>query len=334
MPELRRNPITGQWVIIAPERGGRPHELARPGRRAAALAHVKTCPFCPGNETMTPPAITEVPGGGSDARWQLRVFPNRYPALSPEAATLDLASSPLFEAVPGVGAHEVIVETPVHNRFPVDRTDEEMLLLVTAYRQRCAELMSRASVRYVLIFKNHGEEAGTSLEHPHSQVIAAPLVPENMRRSHEIAREHHERTGRCLLCDVAEEESRAASRVVFRDDKFVVFHPFAAARPAETWVIPLAHQAALHQLSDESAMAFARVLRRTLRQLSTGFGDPDFNFAVHSAAKPDADKPYLHWYLQLMPRLSKPAGFELGSGIFINTSPPELTAEQMRSAPA
>jgi UDPglucose--hexose-1-phosphate uridylyltransferase len=184
----------------------------------------------------------------------------------------------------------------------------------------------------MLVFKNHGEAAGTSLVHPHSQIIAAPIVPETVRRSHELAKEHQQRSARCLLCDVLAEEIQGGERMVSRDERFAVFHPFAAARRAETWIVPLQHQAVFQELGDDAAEGFARILGRTLAQLSAAFGDPDFNYAIHSAPRPGAHDPYLHWYLQLIPRMTKAAGFELGSGIFINTSPPEVAAAQMRSA--
>ncbi len=334
MSELRRNPLTGQWVIIAAERGGRPHERARPRSREAAPAFLESCPFCPGNEASTPPAFLEVADPATPGGWLVRGFPNRFAALGPDGRPADLSRGPLLKALPGIGAHDVIVESPSHNRFPADRTDDEMLTVLEAYRRRCMELAAQPSTAYVLAFKNHGEEAGTSLVHPHSQVIAAPLIPEDTRRSRQIARRHHARTGECLLCAVAEAEVNDGTRVVAQDERFVVFHPFASSRPAETWLVPLQHEPAFHQSNDDVLRAAAAALRRTLAQLRAGFGDPDFNYAIHSTADVGDDRASLHWYLQLLPRLTKAAGFELGSGIYINVAPPEETAATMRSASA
>ena len=262
------------------------------------------------------------------------MFPNKYGAVGPATGISDASQGSLFVASPGDGRHEVIVETPVHNRFPADRSQEEMVLLVRAYQQRYLALTERPSARYVLLFKNHGVEAGTSLEHPHSQIIATTVVPESVRRRGEIAREHRLRTGRCLYCQIAAEEVRLGTRVVYRDDLFVAYHPFAASRPAETWIVPLDHRPSFGNASEEELTRFASVLSSTLKQLAAGFGDPDFNYAIHSCpcGLDDASRDSWHWHLQLAPRLTKVAGFELGSGIFINTVSPEKAAETMRQA--
>jgi len=333
MSEFRLNPATGEWVIVAAERRRRPEEHARPTRRRHVASYVQGCPFCAGNEAQTPPAVLESADPAANGPWGVRVFPNRFPALEPSPPSAAASQGPLFTAVSGEGAHEVVVETPVHNRFPALRSDDEIRLMVQAYQQRYLALMARPSTEYVLVFKNQGEAAGTSIEHPHSQIIAAPVVPESVWRSGEIAREHHRRSGRCLQCQLAEEEMRVGSRVVHRDDRFVVFHPFAAASPAETWIVPLDHQPSFGWVGESALAAFASVLARTLRQLSAGFGDPDFNYAIHSAPRTEEDQPYWHWRLQLIPRLTKAAGFELGSGIYINIASPETTAETMRLAP-
>lgn len=321
-------------MIIAGERRRRPHEFARPRRRRQRLpSWVQSCPFCPGNEGLTPPPVLEIPAPAAQSRWQVRAFPNKYPALGPAPLSQAKSEGPLFVAVSGEGAHEVLVETPLHNRFPAARDEGEMALLVQAYQERYLALMARPSTRYLLVFKNQGEEAGTSIEHPHSQIIALPVVPAMVQRRCEIASEHYDRTGQCLYCEMAEGELRLGDRVVYGDHQFVVFHPFAAARPAETWILPLEHQSSFGQVREGSLGAFAAVLARTLRQLSRGFGDPDFNYAIHSAPRGEEGKPYYHWHLQLIPRLTKAAGFELGSGIYINIASPEETAEVMRGVP-
>lgn len=333
MSELRRNPLTGHWVIIASERVARPHDAVRAARRAASPSHDERCPFCPGNEPMTPPPLLEMAAPDPPGAWRVRAFANKYAALSPDAAPSN-SRSPLLQSRPGIGAHEVIVETPVHNRFLADRTEDEMTSVVQAYQQRCEARMQESTTAYLLIFKNHGEEAGTSLIHPHSQAIAAPIVPEDVRRACDIAQAHFSDTRRCLLCNVAEEELKAGERIVSRDERFVVFHPFAAARPAETWIVPLEHQSTFHDLPADDLEPFASVLLRTLRQLRAAFDDPDYNYAIHSAPVALASEPYLHWYVQLIPRLTKAAGFELGSGIYINPLAPEESADAMRSASA
>lgn len=333
MPELRRDPTSGQWVIIAEERGRRPHEAGRPRRERQGLPpYVESCPFCPGNEHMTPPPVLQVPAQGGSSGWQIRAFPNKFPALTPSVSRDTPSEEPLFTAVSGRGAHEVLVETPVHNRFPADRDEGEMAALVQAYQERYRDLASLDYVKYVLVFKNQGEEAGTSIEHPHSQIVAAPVVPENIRRRIETAREYEGRTGRCVYCDVAAEELRRGTRVVYHDDRFVVFHPFASARPAETWIVPVEHEPSFGAVGRELLEALGSTLLRTLRQLRNAFGDPDFNYAIHSPPRDEQEQPYYHWHLQLIPRLTKAAGLELGSGMYVNTMAPEDAASLMRAA--
>ena len=237
MSELRLDPTTKEWVIIAGERGRRPHEYARSNQPSDVPSYVESCPFCPGNEELTPPAVLEILDLKTH-QWRVRGFPNKFAALGPSSPTIGVQDRPPFVALPGEGRHEVLVETPEHNRFPSTRNDEEMLLMIQAYQERYRALLALPSTQYVLIFKNHGEEAGTSLEHPHSQIIAAPVIPERVRRSGEIARNHYDQTGQCLNCRSADEEIRAGSRIVYQDQKFVVFHPFAAAHAAETWILP------------------------------------------------------------------------------------------------
>lgn len=333
MSELRLNPLTREWVIIAGERRRRPHRFARRRRRRPLPDYLPDCPFCPGNEAMTPPSVLEIPGSGPDG-WQIRAFPNKYPALSPSTPGEERREGPLFAARGGQGAHEVLVETPRHSRLQPLREPGEMWLLVQAYRERYLALKGQPGMKYVLIFKNHGEEAGTSIEHPHSQIIAAPLLPEAVRRRGRIAREHWQGSGYCLCCQVAQEEMRLGQRMVYQDDGFAVFHPFAATCPGETWIVPLEHCPSFGRASEGTLRRFADVLLRTLRQLSAAFGQPDYNYVIHSAPRGEEDQPHHHWYLQLVPRLGRTAGFELGSGVYINVTSPEETAAAMRRAPA
>lgn len=332
MPEFRLDPTTGEWVIIAGERGRRPQEYVRPRAGRDAPAYADGCPFCPGNEAMTPPDVLLLPDSSSKSRWQVRVFPNKHAALTTTPSQANASEGLLFRAVPGFGIHEVLVETPAHNCFPAMLSHEETTLLVQAYQQRFSALAASPSIQYILIFKNHGERAGTSLVHPHSQIIAAPMVPENVLGKRRIAQEHHQNTGKCLYCHLVEEEVRSGARVVYDDELFLVFHPFAAARPAETWIVPRNHQPSLSQVDEPELSRLAAVLNRTLKQLRAGFSDPDLNYAIHSTARSGEHTPYLHWFLQLVPHLSESAGFELGSGININVEPPEHTAELMRRA--
>ena len=335
MSEFRQNPLTGQWVIIAGERGNRPTQQPRPSTQRNAPSYDENCPFCPGHESETPPTVFEMRDATGGEQWQLRGFANKFPALVPDNIPSSDASSPLFLALPGRGEHQVLVETPIHNRFPAARTEGEMVRLMEAYQQRYLSLMELPWIEYVLIFKNHGKEAGTSQEHPHSQIIASPITPDSVQRRGEAAGEHYKRTKMCLMCQIIAEESRSGSRVVFQDRQFIVFHPFASSRPAETWVVPINHQASYAQASGEVVSGLGNTLLRALKMLASGFSDPDFNYVLHTSPKAAESPPpeYWHWYLQIIPRMTAIAGFELGSGIFINTVPPEQTAAVMREAP-
>lgn len=334
MSEFRQNPLTGQWVIIAGERRSRPGGTDRPNTRWDTPVYDKNCPFCPGNESETPPTVFEMRGATGEDQWQVRGFANKYPALGAHDIASSLSSNPLFLALPGRGEHQLLVETPIHNRFPAARTEREMVRLMDAYQQRHLSLMELPWIEYVLIFKNHGREAGTSQEHPHSQIIASPIMPDSVQRSGEVAGEHYKRTGMCLMCQIVAEESRAGTRVVLHEQQFVVVHPFAASRPAETWVVPITHQPSYAEASGEVVAGLGSALLRTLKKLASGFSDPDFNYVLHSSPKSAENQPpeYWHWYLQIFPRMTTAAGFELGSGIFINTMPPEQTAAIMREA--
>lgn len=316
-------------MIIAAGRAARPRdEPKEPRQRSPQPDFDADCPFCPGNEHQTPPATLELPRAEQGA-WRLRVVPNKYPALSPSEELQTPKRNGVFRYVPAWGRHEVLVETPFHNRVLADRDETEMGELLSVYQERCRELQSLDGVKYVLVFKNQGAEAGTSLVHPHSQIIAAPVVPERQKRMETIAARHHRRTGRCLYCDMVEQEIRDARRVIYRDDHYVVFQPFASAYAAETWIAPLAHETSFASAERAPLGRLGSILLRTLRQMRAAFDDPDYNFAIRSA-RPGA--PRYHWHLQLIPRLTRSAGLELASGMYINPLSPEEAANRMRSA--
>jgi UDPglucose--hexose-1-phosphate uridylyltransferase len=236
----------------------------------------------------------------------------------------------LFRELDGVGAHEVIIETPFHDRQLPVMTDREVADVLTAYQMRYQSLRKDPLLKYIILFKNHGEAAGTSLEHSHSQLVATPVPPMTLRRKYEVAIAHYDDTGRCLYCDVAEEERKAKSRVVMETDRFLVFHPFASRVPFETWIMPKRHQPSFGQVSENDLRDLAPVLRRTLRTMYERLGDPDFNYIIHSAPIEDENKDYYLWHIQILPRLTTIAGFELGSGIYISTMLPERSAATMR----
>lgn len=279
---------------------------------------------------MTPPPVLEVPHPDNDGRWQVRVVPNKFPAVTPSAPPLE-AQPGLFQRATGRGRHEVIVDTPVHGHLAADFRDAELELLASAYQQRFTALMAEEQTKYVIIFKNQGERAGASLEHSHSQILALSLVPEMERRRERIAAAHFEKTRRCLWCDLIEAETKDAQRIVLSDESFVVFQPFAAARPGETWILPRHHSPSFGQVDAEGLAGFASVLRQTLLRLRFALNDPDFIYAIHSASRLVKSGQSYHWYLQLIPQLATLAGLELAAGMYVNTVAPEDGAAAMRA---
>ncbi len=330
MTEIRRNPLNGDWVLFAPGRRARPQEFARSRRGRRVPRRVSDCPFCPGNEEMTPPPTLELPSPDGDG-WAIRAFPNRYPALSSESTGDISVQNGLFERRPAVGAHEVIVESARHNGFPNVRSAGEYELLLTAYQDRSRALLSLPGVVYVLVFKNHGDAAGTSLIHPHSQLIGTPVLPPREQHIKRSADEYSARTGRCLVCDVVDQELREGERVVWKSGRFAVIEPFAAEHPGETWIMPTVHGPPFVDLGREALPELAEVLRRTLQLVADGLGDPDYNYALHQEPPNHAAAESQHWYIQVVPRLKEFAGFEIGSGMALNTLLPEAATELLRS---
>ena len=335
MPELRQDPATKQWVILATERAKRPHDFSRPAVQVSVPEYKADCPFCPGNERMTPPETMAYRKGGNanGSGWWVRSFPNKFSALVPEGSLSRKEEEGIFRKMDGVGQHEVIVECPQHNLcIPLmgDRQVEEIIL---AYRERYLALREDPRFKVIIIFKNHGPRAGTSLEHPHSQLVAMPIVPLTVRYRFEKAAGHFDDEGTCVYCDILREGFNVPTRLVLETDRFAAFHPFASRAPFETWIIPKAHNASFGSISMEEAKEFAHVLKKTLGKLYRGLNNPDYNYIIHTAPIKDEQEEYFHWHLQIIPRLVTPAGFELGTGMFINVALPEQTAAFIRDLP-
>jgi UDPglucose--hexose-1-phosphate uridylyltransferase len=330
MSELRLDPTTEEWVIIARERAKRPDDFAHERHKRALREFSPSCPFCPGNESMTPQETLLYPGDGGKP-WQVRAFVNKFPALSPGGRTTSKLEAGFFTEMGGVGNHEVIVETPLHNRSLALMREDEVLSVLRAYHERYNALSRRPLAKIVIIFKNQGPAAGTSLEHSHSQIVVAPVVPRHIRMRHEVATRYYDKYGRCLYSDLTERELESGKRIVMDDGKFVVFHPFASQRPFETWIVPRKRRACFGKVPAEDLESLSHVLRLTLLKLYRGLNDPDFNYIIDTAPIGDENEPYYMWHMRVIPRLTEPAGFEIGSGIYINTAVPEETAAFMRN---
>ncbi len=327
MSELRQDPTTYDWVIIAKERAKRPHEFKR-GNTVKSLLPDRSeeCPFCPGNEDRTPTA--EAVYGAPD-NWRIRVVPNKFAALTPIGDTKREERN-LFRKIQGYGRHEIIIENPLHNKPIAFLSDEHVEEIIKVYRDRYLALKEDPNVKIIIIFKNHGEAAGTSLEHPHTQIVASPVVPPFIRRRYEIATQHFDNTGRCLYCDLLLSEVEAGERIIKATDYFVALHPFASHYPFETWIMPKVHSSSFGKIVDLEIKELSRLLKEILLKLYLSLEDPDFNLIIHTAPVDDEHKIYYLWHIQIIPRLTLAAGFELGSGIYINTAMPEETAVFMR----
>jgi UDPglucose--hexose-1-phosphate uridylyltransferase len=329
MSEIRQDPTTKEWVIIATERKKRPSDFSHYSSRPETPAYSSSCPFCPGNESMTPHAELTL-SDKTNGSWQVRVFANRFPAVTPEGDTSRHREQGCFLSMSGVGFHEVIVENPAHNKLLALMKDDEVARILTAYHERYCVVAQSPLVKSIIIFKNYGIGAGTSLEHPHSQLVAMGIVPRHMRNQYEVAISYYDDTGRCVYSDLTSCELEAGTRIVMETKKFVVFHPFASHRPFETWIMPRGNQSSFAQSSMEDLQDLASVLRITLLKLYHGLNNPDFNLVIDSAPVGEEKTDFYLWHLRIIPRISEAAGFEIGSGININTALPEETAKFMR----
>jgi len=329
MPELRREPITGRWVIISTERRNRPSSYVTVPRNKEA----SMCPFCPGNESHTPPEVLAYREAGSEPDrpgWHLRVISNKYPALKVEG-TLDRAPHGIYDQMNGVGAHEVIIETPEHAHDMVDMTDNEVRNVLWSYRERMTDLERDLRFKHIIVFKNYGEAAGSSLEHSHSQLIATPIVP--MRIVEEVAgaRRYYDFKERCIFCDVIRQELSDQERIIRDHDAFVAYMPYASRFPFEACIIPKAHQSSYLEMSDAEYLTLARCLKDTLLRLKMALNNPPFNYVLHTRPLVRECTEYYHWHFEIIPRLTKMAGFEWGTGFYINPTAPEEAAAFLRN---
>ncbi len=337
MPQFRKDPITETWVIIAEERGHRPEDFEA---NQYFEKDQEYCPFDPGNEDMTPPEIFAVrPQGAKHSEWQVRVVPNKYPALAIEGK-LNREGRGMFDMMNGIGAHEVVIETPEHNYDIPDYKLEQMDRVLEAYQRRVLDLRKDRRFRYILVFKNKGRSAGATLAHPHSQIIALSVTPKRVKEKLEGAREHYLDKKRCIFCDIISEELKEEERIVYQDSNFVVWSPFAARFPFETWILPRKHNYDFASISSGDRKQLGRVLQDTITRLNNALQSPDYNFLINTSPNPNIkterpghfstiEKDY-HWHIEIIPRITSVAGFEWGSGFYINSTPPEEAARYLR----
>lgn len=334
MTEIRQNKATRQWIIFAPSRSKRPEDFSRKGDGGAQADRLPeldaACPFCPGNESMLPGIKLELSEPGSDS-WRTRVVPNKFPALTNDGGT-QRHSEGIYLAMPGYGQHEVIIESPLHNQDIAEMSDDEMGTIIETYHRRYVDLMNIPGHMMAIVFRNHGVRAGTSLVHPHSQIVATGIVPHRIRRREERAQSYFDEWGKCVYCEILAYESQDQQRVIQENDSFLSFVPYAAEVPFEIWIAPKRHQADFGDITDLEKKHLARATRDALARLSSRLDDPDYNYIINTAARYRAAEPHLHWYLQIRPRLTTPAGFEIATGMAVNPNLPEEDASLLRSS--
>ncbi|MHB8780062.1 MAG: galactose-1-phosphate uridylyltransferase [Candidatus Geothermincolia bacterium] len=331
---MRQDPLTGRWVVIATERGKRPESFTHvPDRRVEPTGD---CPFCPGNEALTPPEVYAEAGEGrlpDAAGWRVRVVPNKYPAFTADGEVKP-ACDGLYCSFDGVGFHEVIIHSVDHHRSWAQMNRAELASVLRAYRERYRAHCEDPRIRYIHFIENHGREAGASIEHPHSQLFALPLVPPVLEEELRGLRAYRESEGGCLLCAMVRSEEAGGTRMVGERGGFVAFEPYASRVPFETWVTSRSHLSSLEDLSEAALADLSELLGETLRRVFHALNDPPYNLILHTAPCDGAQAGLFHLHFELWPKLSLPAGFEWGTGMMINTALPEECATFLRGAHA
>ncbi|MFC1489996.1 galactose-1-phosphate uridylyltransferase [Candidatus Latescibacterota bacterium] len=335
MSELRKDPVTGRWVIISTERAKRPTDYVSSEQKNESA----NCPFCEGREHMTPPEVYAIRDNNSpvDTKgWEIRVVSNKFPALS-QSETLTHESRGLYEQISGAGAHEVIIETTDHYDFLPQRSNDNLIKLIDTYRLRLEFMMRDEQLLYAQIFKNKGELAGASLSHPHTQIIATPVVPNIIESELNGSEKYFSAEKRCVYCEIIREEKKAGKRIVYENDSFISFCPYASRFPFEIWLMPKQHKSDFIMIDSAETAALADCLKITMSKLMKSLGDPQYNYLLHTVPnmavvgdiRPVIDE-YYHYHFEIFPKLTKIAGFEWGTGIFINPTPPEDAAAFLR----
>lgn len=332
MSEIRQNRLTGEWVIIAPERANRGGNLKHPPLPEELPTLDANCPFCPGNEAVAGQEVFRV----ADPRgeWVLRSIVNKFSVLSPSGAVSPAESAvPGHESVNGVGLHEVLVEGREHHLtaglFSIARVEQ----ILRAYRHRFQAFYADPRVRHVIVFKNHGADAGASQQHPHSQIVGLPIVPGQVMDRLDRARRTFDESGRCLACTLIQQETEQACRIVAENASFIVFVPYAALSPYHLWIFPKAHAACFSEMPEEHLPALAEIVRTILAKLHGLLRNPPFNLVLRSLGPADKTASHFHWYISIVARVNKTAGFELGTGMYVNPSRPEVCAQALRDFP-
>jgi UDPglucose--hexose-1-phosphate uridylyltransferase len=330
MSEFRRDPIIGRWVIISTDRSRRPSDF----KKEAADNLNRPCPFCPGNEAMTPPAIltySNFPGGKKTTDWSLRVVANKYPALAIEGS-INRKGEGIYDKMNGIGAHEVIIESPDHNKEIPDLADKNVQDIFWAAKDRITDLKRDMRLEYILLLKNRGGPAGATMAHPHSQLIATPIVPKRVREEIIGSKHYYDYKDRCVFCDIIAEELSSMKRIVAENEDFIAFCPYASRSPFETWIMPKIHISHFEFIWESQVVSLGRIMKEVLKKMDNVLDKPPYNYIIHNAPLKDTEMPHYHWHIEIMPKLVQVAGFEWGTGFYINPTPPEEAAKFLRES--
>jgi UDPglucose--hexose-1-phosphate uridylyltransferase len=329
MPELRKDPIIGRWVIISTKRGKRPSDFGVTVEQKIG----GVCPFCQGNEATTPPevlAYRKPDTAPNTPGWTLRVVPNKFPALQIEGG-LNKVGEGMFDKMNGIGAHEVLIETPGHDMTIPQMALKDVENMFWGFRDRILDLTKDVRFQYIMVFKNHGSAAGASLEHPHSQLIALPIIPLEVQAEMTGAQIYYSYKDRCVFCDIIHQEKTTGARLVSENEDFIVLCPYAPRFPFETWILPKHHVGMLEDCWKGEYANLAQAVKETITRIDKVLQNPPYNFIIHNSPLRDYhDVPYYHWHIEIMPKLTKVAGFEWGTGFYINPTPPEDAAIFLR----
>lgn len=327
MSELRFNPIAKEWVIIAEERAKRPEFYRRSKGARQANEHSPSCPFCPGNEEATPEEIIRVPQSN---KWKIRVIPSKFPAVFPGRET-QVIKDGLKYTLNGVGRHEIIIESPQHNMLTAFLNPEDLTEILDIYKSRFMDAYKDTQIAHVIIFKNHGPSSGSSILHSHTQLIAFPMKPLQVKMRIEEGLIYYKNTGKCLMCETIRNEQQDIERIIHESEHFMAFVPFAALSPFHLWIFPKRHASSFADINEEEIKDLAVTLKIILLKLYHGLDNPDFNYVLRSEGPKGLSRDNFHWYISIVPRVINVSGIELGSGIYINLSIPEEIAEFLRN---
>ena len=330
MSELRKDPIVDRWVIISSNRKKRPFPkiIGNP-----EFDNEQACPFCPGNESYAPNeifVISQAPRAKDTPGWDVRVIPNKYPALKVEGE-LNKRGIGIFDIMNGIGAHEVIIETPEHKQNISDMSVEQVKKILTAYKERILDLKKDTRFKYILIFKNYGFEAGATLSHSHSQLIALPIIPKTVKEEINGSKKYYEFRERCVYCDIISQELYSQLRIILEEKNFVVLSPFAPRFAFETWILPKKHQSHFYNINNDELESLANVLIELLKKLNVALNDPPYNLVIHTSDLVNGNLEHYHWHIEIIPKLSYVAGFECGSDFFINPTQPEEAVSYLKN---